>query len=487
MEECSTPNSPVFIVYFVLFLCLLQIPAATAATPENAPAFNEAEVKARLESLDKEFLDYRYNTAVRNYVKRYVTGRKGSEYILGRTVMYFPIFERYLEEAGLPESLKYLPIIESTLNPKARSRVGAVGLWQFMPATGREYGLKIGRYVDERVDPIKSSKAAAQFLTKEYKRFGDWALVLAAYNSGSGRVSRAIKRARTKDYWRLQRYLPSETRNYVPRFIAATYLVEFFDKHDLQPDYPSLDLQLTETIEIYDYCSFFRIAELTGIPLDIIEKLNPAYEQGFIPSNSDGNFVTLPSRVMPYFREYVETQRPDNIIDMAMLQVPIMIAKPVDAGTAYEQSTYTSKEGQTLQSIAKELNCTAYQLRLWNRLSNEKIEPGSQLIVYKLRDTKKRRKELPRKVVEIKTIPGNPIKTIAEAPSLLSPDIAPPIREEYVYYTAKRRIKLSEVAKDYGIPHEDLLKLNGWVIDKILRPGDQARIKRMQLGDKVTR
>lgn len=482
MEECSTPSNSLFVFYFVLFIICFQIPVARAGAPENAPVFNEAEVKARLESLDKDFLDFRYNTAVRNYVKRYITGRKGSEYILGRTVMYFPIFERYLAEAGLPESLKYLPIIESTLNPKARSRVGALGLWQFMPATGREYGLKIGRYVDERVDPIKSSRAAAQYLTKEYKRFGDWALVLAAYNSGSGRVSRAIKRARTKDYWRLQRYLPSETRNYVPRFIAATYLVEFFDKHDLQPDYPSLDLQLTETIEIYDYCSFFRIAELTGIPLDIIEKLNPAYEQGFIPSNPNGNFVTLPSRVMPLFREYVETQRPDNIIDMAQLQVPIMIAKPVDASMAYEQSTYAVKEGQTLHTIANEINCTAYQLRLWNRLSNENVKPGSLLIVYKLKETKRRRKEIIRKPVEIATIPGNPIKVIEAAPSLLSPDIVPSSREEYLYYTAKRRTKLSEIAQELGLSHQELLQLNGWVIDKILRPGDKARIKRVQSG-----
>ncbi len=482
MEECSTPNSPLFKLIFVLFLAGLQLPVSMAATPENAPVFSEAEVKARLESLDKGFLDFRYNTTVRNYVKRYVTGRKGSEIILGRTVMYFPIFERYLEEAGLPESLKYLPIIESTLNPKAVSRAGAVGLWQFMPATGRDYGLKIGRYVDERVDPIKATKAAAQYLSNEYKRFGDWALVLAAYNSGSGRVSRAIKRARTKDYWRLQRYLPTETRNYVPRFIAATYLVEFFDKHELTPVYPSLDLQLTETIELYDYCSFFRIAELTGLSLDIIEQLNPAYEQGFIPSNPNGNYVTLPSRVMPLFREYVETQRPDNIIDMAQLQVPIMIAKPTDAGTAYEQSTYTVKEGQTLHSIAKELNCTAYQLRLWNQLSNEKIQPGSQLITYKLKETRKRKRDVIRKPVEIKVIPTQPVKTIPNAPSLLSPDIAPPVREEYLYYTAKRRIKLSEVAADLGVSHDELLRLNGWMIDKILRPGDQAKIKRITTG-----
>lgn len=482
MESCCTPRSNVFILSFVLLATIVLIPSNFAATPsETTPVYNEQEVKDRLAGLEENLIECRFNPTVSSYIRAYLRGRRGSEYILGRTVMYFPIFETHLEEAGLPEQLKYLPIIESSLNPKAVSRVGAVGLWQFMPATARELGLKIGRYVDERVDPYKATDAAMRYLSREYDRFGDWALVLAAYNSGSGRVGRAIKRARSKDYWRLQRYLPRETRNYVPRFIAATYLVEFYDQHELRPNYPSLDLQLTETLEIFEHCSFFRIAQVTGLTLEDIEALNPSYTQGFIPANTDGNFVTLPKRVMPQFKEYISSQRPDNLDDLALLNIPVVIAQPVDVNAAYEQSVYVVREGQTLQEIAKELHCTAYQLRLWNNLSKEELKNGQELTVFQTKEAAAARKKA-KTIKKVKEVAVLPAPVLGKTPlTQVAPQKQSILREEYVYYTVKRRTKLSVLAKELGLDHDQLLQLNGWIIDKILKAGEQVKLKKVAL------
>lgn len=484
MDLCSTPKPSLFVLFLVLLFTSVQNSTVFAASPnDNTPVYEEAVVKERLASLGNDLLDYRYNPVVASYIRRYLSGRRGSEIILGRTTMYFPTFEKYLSEAGLPDRLKYLSIIESSLVPNALSRVGAKGLWQFMPATGKELGLKITRYVDDRIDPHKSTQAAMRYLQREYNRFGEWSLVLAAYNSGSGRVSRAIKRARTKDYWRLQRYLPSETRNYVPRFIAATYLVEYYDQHGLKPQYPELDMQLTETVQVFDQCSFYRIAQMTALPMEMIQALNPSYLQGFIPANPDGNYVTLPKRVMPVFKEYLSAQNPDPIEDFTLLTIPIMItAKPLDANAAYEEVKYTSKEGQQLEDIAKELNCTAYQLRLWNNLSNAQIQTGQELIIYRLKESAKRKPRAPKKIKEVATLPAPTIIGL-HLSSLAPPQTKnqTPIREEYLYYTAKRKIRLSDVASELGMSHDTLLQLNGWVLGKILKPGERAKIKRLEL------
>ena len=175
----------------------------------------------------------------------------------------------------MPLDLKFLSVVESALNPMAVSRSGAVGLWQFMPATGREYGLKISRYVDERKDPVKSTLAAIKYLKKQYNRYGNWELALAAYNGGPGRVNRAIKRGRSKNFWRIRKYLPRETRNYVPAYIAATYIANFYHMHDLVPIYPDLELQLTESVKVYETLNFSEIEAITGTPEYIIEILNP--------------------------------------------------------------------------------------------------------------------------------------------------------------------------------------------------------------------
>lgn len=367
--------------------CLLTVTPLSAANtdPEDEiPEYDEEEVKKRLKTLSQDLVEIQYVPAVKGYIKGYVIrNRRNAEIILGRAVQYFPIFEHYLQKHNLPEALKYLPIVESALNPQAISRVGAGGLWQFMPETGKERGLKINKYVDERMDPIRSTEAAMVHLQRQYDRFDDWALALAAYNSGSGRVSRAIKRARSKNFWRLMRYLPRETRNYVPAFIAASYLVDYYEQHNISPDYPELDMQITETIQVYDNHSFYRIAQVTGLPLDMIEALNPSYKKGYIPNSNSGNYLTLPRRVMDAFRAYVAASRPDSREMLPIFSGPIYFTLPADHEKAnYIKSTYIVLEGETLKSIARDLKVTVHQIKAWNKLRTNDLAPGQELIVF---------------------------------------------------------------------------------------------------------
>lgn len=376
-----------FYTLFIFFLLAMNGQPLTAANtdPENGiPEFNEEEVKKRLETLSQDIVEVKYVSAVKGYIKGYVQrNRRSSEIVLGRSIQYFPIFEHYLEKHQLPQALKYLPIVESALDPKAISRVGAGGLWQFMPATGKERGLSINKYVDERFDPIKSTEAAMVHLQRQYDRFDDWALALAAYNSGSGRVSRAIKRARSKNFWRLMRYLPRETRNYVPAFIAASYLVDYFEAHNLKPDYPELDVQITETIRVYDNHSFYRIAQVTDLPLDVIEALNPSYKKGYIPSSQEGNYLTLPIRVMEAFKAYVAASRPDSKQFMPVFSGPVYFTRPANQDKpSYIRSTYTVLEGETLRSIARDLKVSVHQIKAWNKLRSSELVPGQELIVF---------------------------------------------------------------------------------------------------------
>jgi len=216
------------------------------------PTFTDSEIRDRLSRITSSVAPPRFTSVVKSYINTYtVKKRQHTEAMLGRISIYFPMFEKYLSENNLPVDLKYLSIVESALNPKAVSRSGAVGLWQFMPPTGKENGLKINSTVDERRDPHKSTLAAAKYLKKQYKRYNNWELALAAYNGGPGRVNRAIKRGRSKNFWRIKRYLPKETQNYVPAFIAATYVVNYYPEHNLVPVYPEIDLQMTELIKIY--------------------------------------------------------------------------------------------------------------------------------------------------------------------------------------------------------------------------------------------
>lgn len=477
--ESSSKKSYLFILSlsFLFFLSFTD----TRHPKSTYPEFDETTVKARVEKMTSDVVEPRYDIIVKSYLRTYlVRSRAHSENILGKSVVYFPVFEKHLKAHNLPADLKYLPIVESALNPKATSRAKAVGLWQFMAPTAKEYGLKINNYVDERCDPEKSTEAAMKHLHFLYRKYEDWALVLAAYNGGSGRVSRAVKRARSKNYWRARKYLPKETHNYVPAFIAATYLVKHFEEHELTPVYPSLDLQITETIEVFDEFSFFDIAKVTELPLDVIEALNPAYGKGLIPADETGNFITLPKRVMTIFKEYVESRRPD-MEQQSVASTPVLITRSKEELSAnYIKSFYTVKEGETLEKVAQHLNFSVHQLKAWNQLGAAKLQPGQQLLVYYPKNAKRPKEVKKIEVLSKLTALPTPAPQ-TNAPSARSLKAEEAFQSDLHWtYVVKRREKLKDIAlRIPGVITEDLEALNGISGNTMLKPGTIIKLKKL--------
>lgn len=268
------------------------------------PSYSSKVILERINDLEATF-ELRLNKDISKVISSYlVRGRRGTEIIIGRSTIYFPVYEKYLAEAGVPDELKYLSVIESALDPKAKSKVGAAGLWQFMPETGRNYGLIIDDYRDERYDIYKSSKAAAEYLADLHRRFKDWTLVIAAYNCGPGRVKKAIREAQSLDFWKLKKYLPEETQHYVQKFIAVNYVMNYYLFHDIHPEYPDYDQQMMQLITIKERTTFKRLSEESGISIEKIQQLNPAYKKGILPATRSGNKLVMPVLgISPYFTD----------------------------------------------------------------------------------------------------------------------------------------------------------------------------------------
>jgi membrane-bound lytic murein transglycosylase D len=266
----------------------------TTKAKYKVPRYSHDVVKGRLEAYDG-LMDVRYTKTVKDEINGYTnSNRKNAERILGRSSMYFKMIEDSLQHYNLPSELKYMTVIESRCDIKAKSPVGAAGLWQFMPATARKYGLRIDNFVDERYDPYRATSAAMKYLKDLYGRFGDWNLAIGSYNCGEGNMQKAMRKAKSKDFWRLRKHLPKETQFYVPKFIAAAYVMDNYLFYDLHPAYPDYDLQLTKTITIYERKSFKQLAEQTGFSVELIQKLNPAYKRGIIPPSSKGRYLIIP-------------------------------------------------------------------------------------------------------------------------------------------------------------------------------------------------
>jgi len=352
----------------------------------NYEPLNDNVIKANLANLPC-LVTKKDTPAVRSFLRTYLQSRREhSEVILGRTVVYFPMFEKKFIEADMPTELKYLSIVESALRPKAVSRVGAGGLWQFMPETGAHYGLHISEHRDDRSDPEMATEGAIAYLKRQYKRFGNWELAIASYNSGPGRVNRAVKRARSKSFWKIQRYLPRETRSYVPGFIAATYLCHYYEQHGLTPQYPSLDMQMTQTVKIYDYLPFVKIQQLTGLSQYVIEDLNPAFNSGFVPASARGYNVTLPKRVMQTVLDYLKhLKRPDGAANNGFTVTSVNIKpKPVKVNThdEYYKSVYFVQQNESLARIADIFGVSKNSIMAWNGMNNDIVIPGQELTLY---------------------------------------------------------------------------------------------------------
>lgn len=333
---------------------------------------------SRLQSLPY-VVEMPFNSIVKRYIETYAKRPKSVGYMLGigRT-LYFPIFEAALERHGVPLELCYLPVIESALNPRATSPVGAAGLWQFMVYTGRVYGLEVNSLVDERRDPIKSSEAAAKYLASLYDIYGDWLLVIAAYNCGPGNVAKAIRHSGGKrDYWSIYPYLPSETRGYVPIFIAANYIMNFYKEHNICPAEPKV-VFTTDTVMVRDRVHLQQIADVTGINIETLRFHNPQYRHDIIPGNIKPYPLTLP---MSHADDYVIHR------DSILRYKPELAARQIKADPdGYQPGSvvyYKVKNGDTLGGIAAKYRVKVSQLKRWNGISGTMIRAGQRLKIYR--------------------------------------------------------------------------------------------------------
>ena len=369
-----------------------QMSEDVAATPTDVD-YSELPtevLKERLRKLnEKTPFNVEYNPVLEQVIKSFLKNRRSSlERLMSLSDYYFPMFEQEMSNQKIPLEMKYLAIIESALNPKARSRAGATGLWQFMYATGKSYGLEVNNYVDERSDPVRSTKAAAKYLNELYKIFGDWDLTLAAYNSRPGNVTKAIRRSNGKtNYWNLRPYLPRETAGYVPAFLATLYIFEYAKEHGFKPRKRANHLFQTDTIRVKEAIPFKDIAEITGMDVQDIQFFNPSYQLDVVPYvegrnyavrlpiSEIGKFVSNEQAIYNYLNEQ-KAQREQILPEVAK-------GEQYAGGKSTKKTIYTVKKGDNLGKIASRHGVSINNLKRWNRMKSNKVRVGQRLSIYK--------------------------------------------------------------------------------------------------------
>lgn len=358
------------------------------------PYFENAVYADRLQRIPS-IMDMTYNDIVQKYIDQYTNRLRHSvSYILAASNFYIPIMEEALAFYKIPLELKYLPVIESAYNPRARSRAGAVGLWQFMPRTAVQYGLQINSLVDERCEPIKSSYAAAHYLKDLYTIFGDWTLVIAAYNCGPNNINKAIHRSGgERDFWKIYQNLPRETRGYVPAFIAANYIMNYYGEHNIQP-YRARIPATTDTLLINKDVKMEQIATVCGIDIDEIKALNPQYQTTLIPGYRTTCTLRLPQDQLLKFIDLQDSVYAYGVTDEPQVSSQDMNVKEITEKTTVKKSSksksrsrsssakrITVRSGQTLGEIARRNHTTVAKLRSLNGIRGSNIRAGQKLRV----------------------------------------------------------------------------------------------------------
>ncbi|WP_434037235.1 LysM peptidoglycan-binding domain-containing protein [Formosa sp. 4Alg 33] len=345
------------------------------------PELNTDTLKKRLKELDaKTPFNVEYNPGLESVIKSYLKRRRNSlQKLMALSEYYFPMFERELDNYNLPLEIKYLSIVESALKPRAKSRVGATGLWQFMYPTGKYYGLDVSSYVDERSDPLKSTEAAAKYLSKLYSVFGDWDLALAAYNSGPGNVTKAIRRSGGyENYWNIRNYLPRETAGYLPAFLATMYIFEYAEELGFSRIRPEFAYIETDTLHVKQMITLDQVSELTGIKIEELQFLNPAYKLDVIPVIKNETYtLRLPVRAIGPF-----VANEDLIYAYAKAEFDKR-EKPLPQFIESETKTrYTVKSGDYLGKIARKYSVRVSQIKQWNGLRSNNLSIGQRLTIY---------------------------------------------------------------------------------------------------------
>ncbi|MDC0477455.1 transglycosylase SLT domain-containing protein [Flavobacteriaceae bacterium] len=364
-----------------------QSPLSFSKIKSERVIIDKDSIRLRVEDINsKTPFQIDYTPLLEETIINYLENRQATYLELySKSDYFFPIFENALQKYNVPLELKYIPVIESALNPRAKSRVGATGLWQFMFNTAKDLDLKVNSYVDERMDPIKSSEAAAKYLSELYARFNDWNLAIAAYNYGPGNIRRAIKASGYSNFWNLRGYLPKETANYVPSFIATLYLFEFAHKHEIKMKSKEMKLALTDSIPIKKMVSFSHIADKIGVPLDTLNFLNPSYIHSIIPNIKNKQYyLTLPQA---YTDAFIEKE--PEIYNMADLDYNSR-EKPLPQ--LYElnsRTVYRVVNGDFLGKIARNYGVRVSDIKKWNKLKDDKLRIGKRLIIFPKKFPKK--------------------------------------------------------------------------------------------------
>ena len=411
-------------------------------------------LKERLELLDQKTpFNIAYNPSLERVIQSFLLRKhEFIERMITASQFYFPMFEQELDNYNIPLEIKYLAIVESALNPRAKSRVGATGLWQFMYSTGKMYGLDVSSYVDDRSDPIKSTAAACKYLSKLYETFGDWDLALAAYNSGPGNVNKAIRRSGGyTNYWNIRRNLPRETAGYVPAFLATMYLFEYAEEHGIKLNKVERPYFETDTVHVKQLITFDQISKLVGVSKEELIVLNPSYKLNIIPKIKDKkHFLRLPKEAIGKFVTneaaiYAFAEKENKSRESAL---PKLV-------TAEDRIRYKVKSGDYLGKIAERYGVGVSQIKQWNGLRSNNLRIGQRLIIY------------PRKPVT--TVSSSKNEAIQSSPAVS-------LNGNSKIHTVKAGDSLWTISRKYpGITIEKLKQWNG-ISGNNLQPGTKLKL-----------
>lgn len=457
------------------------------------PNFPDSVYIQRLKKIPT-VVELTYNSVVRRYIELYASQKRASVGVMiGLSQYYFPLFDDIFDYYDVPNEMKYMSIIESALNPRAYSRTRAVGLWQFMYGTGRMYGLTVNSLVDDRRDPIKSTKAAARYVKDLYRIYNDWILVIAAYNCGPGNVNKAIRRSGGKrNYWDIYYYLPRETRGHVPAFIAATYVMNYYKDHNLKP-IPVSFPATSDTIMVTQELHLAQVSEVLGIPLQLLRDMNPQYRVDIIPAKNDPMVLRLPLEQTTRFIDL------ENEIyaykDSFYFNAEKLITSPTtyDARSAEEpppgnsaKLSYTVKEGDNLGFISMWYNVRMADIRYWNNIRNNTIRVGQKLTIYIPRNNLSKYQDIngltfAQKQARI----GKSLSPVTERPLQSSQPVQTPKSfqtvtsvGEYEIYTVKQGDTIWDIIKKYpGTTETGIMKLNNLSDAGKIKPGQQLKIR----------
>ncbi|MBA9073327.1 membrane-bound lytic murein transglycosylase D [Flavobacterium gossypii] len=457
-------------------------------------------LKARLKEMDaKSPFNIEYNQGLENIIKSFLKNRKRSyERLMAISEYYFPMFEAALAKYDVPLEIKYLAVVESALNPHAKSRVGATGLWQFMFATGKQYNLDVSSYVDERSDPLKATEAACQYLSNMYKIFGDWDLVLASYNAGPGNVSKAIRRSGgQQNYWNIRKNLPKETQGYVPAFLATMYIYEYHKEHGIEPKRAAISYFATDTVMVKREMTFKQISDLLDIPESQIKLLNPGYKLDVVPSIKGKNsYLRLPLPKIAVF-----TSNEDKIYAYAKIEddkrekpffskkqnVPAITQTETAIASTEARSPYVDysdepeivkgsklvtktkyhkvRKGDNIGEISQKYGVTVSEIKKWNRLKNNNVMLGANLkIVTSERVATTSVKKTAKPAVKTKDTTETAIAAVekqeAKSKEAVLEDNDNKEANESEFYVVQKGDNLNAIAKKYGVTVAEIKEWN---------------------------